>query len=537
MKIVMIVIFSSTLYADSLKVIQFDLVGQFGSINKNGGLVWNNDWLLDGLLFDGTWQNFPGTYGELTKNSYNDKLSNNEKNDSNKVESFFKYKQGDYLLDQFLSGLKYKSESRNFYFNAYKRNYLGPYNQYSNNTNQPIQQSYTFSYDSKKNGYEGGFKMGHFNTYSGLADSANQGFINNKVTSSKILYNQIYDEISFFSSLDQFMQRYQADHSKSFFKGVRYLSRSRFILGFGSFNRHNDYFQLKSTFNSRNIRNYNQFNSWFKTEIGGRKKWLEINTGIIYSENKFGLSYKIKFNKKVKAFEFYLENSRSNKILHPFYEFYYTGLHVDPFYQISMSKASFSMLGKSNKTLFSMSIFNESNDHFLENIKKKQAVSNKDLKNIFWSLNANHRLNLFSSSELELDYQIQDPDNYYSGGYGNWFELNFHSNIDNFKSYMDINFLLGFKHIGKRQSSSYLNLIEMVPIDRFSFKILDDLNYFSSEISLEVSDLIIKYEWKNISEIILNTFGSENNNHFKMHPEMPPIVRQSNFSIEWHFRD
>jgi hypothetical protein len=47
----------------------------------------------------------------------------------------------------------------------------------------------------------------------------------------------------------------------------------------------------------------------------------------------------------------------------------------------------------------------------------------------------------------------------------------------------------------------------------------------------------MKYEWKNISEIILNTFGSENNTHFKMHPEMPPIVRQSNFSIEWHFRD
>ena len=48
---------------------------------------------------------------------------------------------------------------------------------------------------------------------------------------------------------------------------------------------------------------------------------------------------------------------------------------------------------------------------------------------------------------------------------------------------------------------------------------------------------MIKYEWKNISEIILNGLGLESNNLYEIHPDMPPIGRQSNVSIEWHFRD
>ena len=57
------------------------------------------------------------------------------------------------------------------------------------------------------------------------------------------------------------------------------------------------------------------------------------------------------------------------------------------------------------------------------------------------------------------------------------------------------------------------------------------------EAKKRISDFIIKYEWKNISEIILNGFGLESNNLFEIHPEMPSIGRQVNLSVEWHFRD
>jgi len=77
----------------------------------------------------------------------------------------------------------------------------------------------------------------------------------------------------------------------------------------------------------------------------------------------------------------------------------------------------------------------------------------------------------------------------------------------------------------------------MIPLDQFSDKNLENINFFSSEISVKVSSFIIKYEWKNITEIILNSLGSESNNLYQIHPDMPLIGRQSNLSIEWHFKD
>jgi hypothetical protein len=535
MKIILILILNTILFSDSLKFMHYDLVDQFGVVSKDGGLLWNDDWHSNGLLFDGTWANFPWTYGPLIKNGYMENSVNIEKEDSNSVHSFFNYQQGDYRLDKFLLGLKYKDNSRNIYFNGFKRNYSGPYNQYYNTTTQPIQQSYFFSYDSKKSGEYGGIKIGHFNTLSNLVDSLDDSSINSRITSSNIFYNLYYDNIEFSTNVDQFMQRYQAQNSRSYFENVRYLSRSRFLLGLKSFNSFGDYLHFKIKYNARNVKiGYGHFNSWIKTDIEGRKGWLDLNVGTIKIKNKFDYNYKIKLNKKSNIFEWNLENSRTNKIFHPIYKFYQTELFNsdnDLTYQITSSKASFSWFDKSMRIHSSFSTFSESKNKLINNLKNNQLKSN------FMSLNFNYRVELFSLYKLELDYNLQDPDSYYSGGYGNWIELNSYSKINLFKNYMDINLIFGFKHIGNRTSSSYLNIIEMVPINQSSDKKLDDVNYFSSEISVKVSDFMIKYEWKNISEIILNGLGLESNNLYEIHPDMPPIGRQSNVSIEWHFRD
>ena len=133
MKIILILILSAPLFSDSIKFIHYDLVDQFGVVSRDGGVLWNEDWYSNGLLFDGTWTNFPWTYGPLIKKGYLKKTVNIEKEDSNRVQSFFNYEQGDYRLDKFSLGLKYKNNSRNIYLNGFKRNYSGPYNQYYNN--------------------------------------------------------------------------------------------------------------------------------------------------------------------------------------------------------------------------------------------------------------------------------------------------------------------------------------------------------------------------------------------------------------------
>ena len=531
MKIILILFLNTILFADSLKFIHYDLVDQYGVINKDGRLMWNEDWYSNGLFFDGTWANFPGTYGPLIKKGYFENSLNFEKEDSNSVHSFFNYQQGDYRLDKFSLGLNYKNNSRNIYFNGFKRNYSGPFNQYFNNTNQPIQQSYYFSYDSKKNRENGGIKIGHFNTFSHLKDSIDNGVINNRITSSSIFYNLIYDNIELFTNIDQFMQRYQVQHSRSYFENVRYLSRSRTLLGIKAFNNFGDYLHIKIRYNERNIKiGYGYFNNWIKTDLGGRKGWFDLNIGMIKVKSKFDYNYKIKINKKSNNYDLNLENSHTNKILHPIYKFYQKDLFNsdnDLIYQTTLSKVNFSWFNKSMRIHSSLSTFNES----------KNKLINNRLKNNFMSLNLNYRVTLFSLYELEFDYNLQDPNSYYSGGYGNWIELNSHSEINLFNSFMDINLVIGFKHIGNRTSNSHLNIIEMVPINQFSNKKLEDINYFNSEISVKVSDFIIKYEWKNISEIISNNLGLKSDNLYEMHPEMPLIGRQVNFTIEWHFRD
>lgn len=532
MKIILTVILNTILFSDSLKFIHYDLADQFGVVSKDGGLLWNDDWHSNGLLFDGTWANFPWTYGPLIKKGYINNTINIENEDSNSVHSFFNYQKGDYRLDKFSLGLKYKNNSRNIYLNGFKRNYLGSYNQYFNNTNQPIQQSYFFSYDSKKNNREyGGIKIGHFNTLSSLSDSIDSGLINSRITSSNIFYSLIYDNIEFFTNVDQFMQRYQAKHSRSYFENVRYLSRSRILFGLKSFNNFGDYFHFKIKYNARNVKiGYGYFNSWIKMDLGGKKGWLDLNIGMIKIKNRFDYNYKIKLNKKSNTYEWSLENSHTNKIFHPIYKFYQTDLfnqEIELFYQMKFSKVSFSWFDKNMRIYSSLSTFNES----------RTMLINNQLNSNFMLLNLNCRVTLFSLNELEFDYNLQDPNSYYSGGYGNWIEFNSYSKINWFKNYMDINFIFGFKHIGNRTSNSYLNIIEMIPLDQFSDKKLEDINYFNSEISVKVSNFIIKYEWKNITEIILNSLGLESNNLYQIHPDIPSIGRQSNLSIEWHFRD
>ena len=50
--------------------------------------------------------------------------------DSSRVTSYFKYDQGDYLLDRFSLGTQYLGQGRNVHFHAFKRSYAGTYGQY-----------------------------------------------------------------------------------------------------------------------------------------------------------------------------------------------------------------------------------------------------------------------------------------------------------------------------------------------------------------------------------------------------------------------
>ena len=85
--------------------IHFDWSGQNGMSTDKGLLKWNQDWYSQGLLFDGTFQSYPLSFGEkiFSNSSFDDSYKNSFFffSDSTDVETSFDYQQGDYLYDQF----------------------------------------------------------------------------------------------------------------------------------------------------------------------------------------------------------------------------------------------------------------------------------------------------------------------------------------------------------------------------------------------------------------------------------------------------
>ena len=136
-----------------------------------------------------------------------------------------------------------------------------------------------------------------------------------------------------------------------------------------------------------------------------------------------------------------------------------------------------------------------------------------------------------------MNYNIQKLKGIYSGGIGKSFELAFKTNFKLFNGFMLINLNGELKHLRDRFTRSYLNPIEMVPITNSQNVPLGPINILNASIKSQVSKFVIAYEWYNISELILGSFGSEENNYFLIHPDMPNLGRQVNLSITWMFQD
>ena len=132
--------------------------------------------------------------------------------DSVGVNSYFKYDQGDYLLDRFSFGLDYKTDNRHAHFHGFKRSYAGSFNQYNNDSFQPLQQSYTLSYQSSNENAGGGFSLGHFNTYSGFPDSLDGGVFDNRITTSNIFWDSSIGRLKTRITIDHFLQRLSLIH-------------------------------------------------------------------------------------------------------------------------------------------------------------------------------------------------------------------------------------------------------------------------------------------------------------------------------------
>ena len=533
---ILIFLLKSILISNNYNFISFDHSDHFGMVSNNGIVIWNEDWHSSNLLFDGTWTNYPGMYGPYIKKNYKSlryKLSNV---DTNHVDSYFKYSEGDYGFNNFSTGLAYFEKNRYVQLEGFKRNYLGPYNQFNSNSNQPIQQSYLLSYISNNDKSKGGVTIGHFNSFSGLFDD-NNGVMDNRVNSINLHYKFSINNINFSTNMDQFMQRFNLLHYKSIFDKVRYLGRRKYSFGFEK--SLSDYF-LESNFiyNSRSISFENfQRNSWTKLSTNLKRGSFSLNLGYFRTKNNFGLDYLLQIKKKISSLNLLFETSLLNKLYHPNHVYMYSNLSVQDIYKVFSSKATIEYFDKKNEILLSYNILSEVDNIFLDKVFPTIIDNSESLDGQSYCIQFLTRRKLLDSSEIKFNYEQRNPYHYSSGGYGKLIKLNFTKNLRFFQKYMSSIISIEHTYIGDRVSRSGISYLEYIPNSMEQLIKLNDINFQNVFIQFSVSDFTFKYEWKNFSQIIREAIVQESTTIIKINPEMSPIGTLMNFSVEWHFNN
>ena len=532
----LLLLIKNILISNDYNFLPFDHSDHFGEVSKNGVVVWNQDWHSSNLFFDGTWVNYPGMYGPYIKKNYNRLEPKSVKVDSNYVDSYFNYSEGDYGFNNFSVGLGYLERSRLLQLEGFKRSYLGPYNQFNNYSNQPIQQSYLLSYLSKNDKKYGGITIGHFNTFSSLFDE-NNGKMDSQINSMNLHYKFIINKLRWFVNMDQFMQRFNLVHSKSIFDKVRYLGRRNYSFGFGKYSA-NNFLEANFVYNSRSVAFEGlQKNSWSKLNLSMKRGPILLSSSYFRTKNNHGLDYLFEIDKNINLIDLLFETSLINKLFHPNHVYMYSDLSPQDTYKVFSSKLSIKYANLKNKILLSFIVLSELNNQLLEKITPITIDGSESIDNQSFCLQLLFTRKILNNSEVKFNYEQRNPHHYSSGGYGKLIKLNFNKNLKLFQKYMSSMISLEHIYIRDRNSRSRISYLECIPNSTGQSTRLENINFLNAFIQFSVSDFTFKYEWKNFSQKISEAILQDNITFTKINPEMLPIGTLMNFSVEWHFNN
>jgi hypothetical protein len=516
--------------AQPIEIVPFDWGGQFGYVSRSGAIMWNQDWRSNRLLFDGTWAIYPRMYGHEIEAGFLDGIIDAAGlDDSTLVTSYFKYDQGDYLLDRFSFGAGYIGQGRQVHLHGFKRTYAGTFNQYSNETFQPIQQTYTLSYESHKGKNHGGISLGHFNTLSGLADSTSRGLIDSRITTSNTFWNHDFGNFHSKISIDQFLQRYRADHSISAFTGVRYSTRSILVVELNW----KDLVTAGTELNKRSVRQDSLITTlWNLVYLKGNISIIDLKIGITQVDDKSNINYQFGLKYPFKSFLLSAGITQVVKPVHPYYLFNY---EINPLSVTSRNFAGIDWKGDHSNASIIFSILNDNNDYWDVTIPDTGTIFNE--RGAHGQLNINYETSWIPFVDLEMQYASRSVGNLYGGGIGYRLGYNAKSQLSLFDGFMLVDLRLGVDQFIQRRRNAHIHPIEMVPMTIYTEGKMDDIVLLNGSITAHVSTFTVQYEWFNITEMILASIGSEENNYFMIHPEMSDLGRQVNLTVEWHFQD
>jgi hypothetical protein len=515
---------ASIIFSQSIENISYDFINHQGHILNKGSLVWNEDWHSNGLFFDGTFANYPSMYGPIIEKRLLKPIEDISNLDSSKTLSYFDYVQGDYYLDNLDLGIKYSNPGRVINLYAFKKRYAGAYNQYNYGigTISPIHYTFLGDYNIRKNNEKLFISVGNFNSDYGLLDSSNTSFLDSRITSSSLKYENQYDSLLLTLDYNIFFQRLNGLHSSSIFEGVIYLTRTKIdgsmmILSSNKYNYGLSYNLNKRSLNHYDVKNFN----WNVIDLFIQNKKLKYSIGLNTFKDGHDLIFSSRSN-----FQLGLIRSKIN------FERSYKPYHIA--YTDSLNFEQNDCIWIENS--LQMKRFKIGFDFAFQNFERKIDQMGLPTKgnNLWMSL---YLSPVFQNDlEFSIRYNRSISREYINDGIGDRMKIQLGNKFNLFSNAMTIKYHVSMDGYMNRKNGYALNPIERYPVYQPEQASLKNLWIPSFTVTSFVKNVEISYAMHHLTNIIDDYLNrSYDSNQIVFNKYYPSVTRLASLAIKWNF--
>jgi len=508
----------------------YDFSRHQGYIIRDGNILWNEDWYSGRFFFDGTFENYPSTFGPYIESNYFIDKIDSSSIDTNHTSSYFDWVQGDYYLDNLDIGLNYSKDNRRGFLHGFKKRYAGAYNQYTvgSSAPSPIRYTYLGTYQSKTENNTIDVSIGNFNSNFGLLDSLGTAFIDSRITSSNIKYQFNYDSILVTIKAHNFLQRYNSLFSESLNNGVRYLTRTKLLTSI-NFMRSNGYdMAVVTDINKRSLRS-NAFSSvsWnsLKISIANSSHILRVGLINLINNNYFIADGNVNYN----LGRFNFKSSFSHN---------YFPSHISISEATSSEQKNQITINTNwtiNRLILGTSIYFNSFKREDEPIPDHYLLP-KEGSNIWFSGFLEYEF--IHDNRFSISYDKMDSNNYITDGIKDRLKFKLENQFKLFSGSMLVQSSISLSGFFNRYSDYVLHPVEKYPVRINAEGMTKDIWLADFFISCRVKSLQIKYEMKNLSNVIYDYLGeSQKDYSVQFNPYYPQMRRLASLSIYWKFLD
>ena len=515
---------ASIIFSQSIENISYDFIKHQGHILNKGSLFWNEDWHSNGLFFDGTFANYPPMYGPVIERAVFKPVEDIPSLDSFKTLSYFDYVQGDYYLDNLDLGIKYSNPSRLINLHAFKRRYAGAYNHYNYGigTISPIHYTFLGDYNIRRNNEKFFLSLGNFNSDYGLLDSSNVSFLDSRITSSSLKYENQYDSLLFKLDYNIFFQRLNGLHSSSILEGVIYLTRTKIngsmiILSSNEYNFGLSYDLNKRSLNHDAVKNF----SWNTFDLLIQNKKSKYSIGLNTFKDGHDLIFSGKSNFHLGLIRSMINLQRSYK---PYHIAYVDSLNFEQNNCIWIENG---LQMKRLKIGF---------DFAFQNFKRE--INHMGLPNEGNNLWISLYLSPVFQNDLEFSirYNRSISNEYINDGIGQRIKIQLGNKFNLFSKSMTLKYHGSLDGYVNRKNGYALSPIDRYPVYQPEQASLENLWIFSFTFTSFVKNVEISYAMHHLTNIIDDYLNrSYDSNQIIFNKYYPSATRLASLAIKWNF--